>query len=142
MDSIHVEIRPNSFDPWKELARWGGNAAAHAVFIGRVRAIAMDGRPLQALELEYYPGLCERTVSLMVERLQQEHGVGPVLVIHRVGRLSPGEPIVLVAVQADRRGAAQRCSSDLLEALKHGAPFWKREWCGDQGTWLTGNTPL
>ena len=78
----------------------------------------------------------------MAQRLQQEHGVGPVLVIHRVGRLPPGEPIVLVAVQADRRGAAQRCSADLLEELKHGAPFWKREWCGDQGTWLTGNTPL
>ena len=142
MDSIQVEIRSTPFNPWNELARWGGDAAASTVFIGRVRAIAMDGQPLQALELQHYPGLCERLVSSMVQRLQQGHGVGPVLVIHRVGRLPPGEPIVLVAVQADRRGAAQRCSVDLLEELKHGAPFWKREWCGDQGTWLTGNTPL
>ena len=49
---------------------------------------------------------------------------------------------MLVAVQADRRGAAQRCSAALLEQLKHQAPFWKREWCAGQGTWLEANTPL
>ena len=64
------------------------------------------------------------------------------MVLHRVGRLAPGEPIVLVAVQADRRGAAQRCSAALLEQLKHQAPFWKREWCAGQGAWLAANTPL
>lgn len=137
-----VEVRSSAFDPWFELGRWQGDAPACAVFVGRVRATAMDGRPLQALELEHAPGLCEKWIQAMVERLQQEHGAGPVLVLHRVGRLMPGEPIVLVAVQADRRGAAQRCCTALLEALKHHAPFWKREWCADQGTWLTGNTPL
>ena len=76
------------------------------------------------------------------QRLQQEHGAGAILVLHRVGKLAPGEPIVLVAVQADRRGAAQRCSAALLEQLKHQAPFWKREWCAGQGTWLEANTPL
>jgi molybdopterin synthase catalytic subunit len=64
-----------------------------------------------------------------------------VLVLHRHGRLSPGEPIVLVAVAADRRGQALRCGQELLEALKHEAPFWKREWCDGRGTWLQGNTP-
>ena len=79
---------------------------------------------------------------LQLKRLQQEHRTGPILVLHRVGKLAPGEPIVLVAVQADRRGAAQRCSVALLEQLKHQAPFWKREWCAGQGTWLVANTPL
>ena len=78
----------------------------------------------------------------MAQRLQQEHRTGPILVLHRVGKLAPGEPIVLVAVQADRRGAAQLCSAALLEQLKHQAPFWKREWCAGQGTWLEANTPL
>jgi len=137
-----VEIRCTAFDPWHELTHWHGDAAACALFVGRVRSTAMDGRPLQALELEHYPGLCERQIMAMAQRLQCDHDAGPLLVIHRVGRLSPGEPIVLVAVQADRRGAAQRCCNALLEELKHNAPFWKREWCGDQGTWLSGNTPL
>ena len=142
MASIRVEIRPDRLDPWQELAAWNGDAAALAVFVGRVRSTAMDGRPLQALELEHYPGLCERLIIAMAQRLQQEHQAGPMLVLHRVGRLAPGEPIVLVAVQADRRGAAQRCSAALLEQLKHQAPFWKREWCAGQGTWLAANTPL
>ena len=142
MGLIHVEIRLAGFDPWQELAQWSGHEAAAAVFVGRVRSTAMDGRPLQALELEHYPGLCERQITRMAVQLQREHGAGAMLVLHRVGRLIPGEPIVLVAVQADRRGAAQSCSAALLEQLKHHAPFWKREWCADQGIWLEENTPL
>ena len=142
MSSCRVEVCPEPFDPWHQLASWSGDAAAAAIFIGRVRSTTMDGRPLQALELEHFPGLCERQITAMAQRLKQEHNVVSVLVLHRVGRLLPGEPIVLVAVQADRRGAAQRCSSLLLEELKHHAPFWKREWCSDQSTWLTKNTPL
>ncbi|WP_369795445.1 molybdenum cofactor biosynthesis protein MoaE [Synechococcus sp. GFB01] len=69
--------------------------------------------------------------------------VAAVLVRHRIGRVLPGDPIVLVAVAADRRGPAQRCCLELLEALKHQAPFWKREWLADgSGHWLSGNTPL
>jgi len=142
MASIRVEIRSDRLDPWRELQAWDGDAAAQAVFVGRVRGTAMDGRPLQALELEHYPGLCEQLITAMALQLQQEHRTGPILVLHRVGKLAPGEPIVLVAVQADRRGAAQRCSAALLEQLKHQAPFWKREWCAGQGTWLAANTPL
>ena len=118
MATVQVEIRMAAFDPWQELSVWGGHAAASAVFIGRVRATAMDGRVLQALELEHYTGLCERLLEAMAERLQQENRAGPILVLHRVGKLAPGEPIVLVAVEADRRGSAQRCSAALLEQLK------------------------
>lgn len=142
MEGIRVEVRAEAFDPWREMGHWGGDSAAVAVFVGRVRATAMDGQPLQALELEHYPGLCERQIRVMAEQLQRHHGAGAMLVLHRVGRLVPGEPIVLVAVQADRRGTAQRCSAALLEQLKHQAPFWKREWCAGQGTWLAANTPL
>ena len=52
--------------------------------------------------------------------------------VHRVGRILPGEAIVPVAVSAERRGRAQRCAQELLERLKHDAPFWKRESsCGE-----------
>ena len=142
MTGCRVEVCPDPFDPWQQLALWCGDAAAAAIFIGRVRPTTIDGRPLEALELEHFPGLCERQITAMAQRLQQEHQAGPILVLHRVGKLAPGEPIVLVAVQADRRGAAQRCSAALLEQLKHQAPFWKREWCAGQGTWLVANTPL
>lgn len=142
MSCLRVEIRSLPFNPWQELTDWDGDAAASAVFIGRVRGRSANGSPLQALELEHYPGLCEVRLEAMAQTHLNRHGAASLLVLHRVGRLSPGESIVLVAVQADRRGAAQRCCAALLEDLKHHAPLWKREWCGDQGTWLAGNTPL
>jgi len=121
--------------------------AAEAHFIGRVRATTASGEPLQALELEHYPGMTEMQLAQLSQDCRRRHGAVAVLVIHRVGRILPGEAIVLVAVAADRRGPAQRCVQELLERLKHDAPFWKREWsCGEGGsgvgTWVTANTPL
>ena len=116
--------------------------AATAMFMGRVRDVAMDGRPLEVLELSHYPGFCERLIETSARQLLQQHGARSALVLHRVGRLLPGELIVLVAIGADRRGSAQRCCAALLESLKHDAPFWKREWSHGLGTWLAENTPL
>ena len=140
--AVEVEIQAQSFEPWRRLEQWCVGAAAHAVFLGSVRSEDQLGVPLDALELVHYPGMCERRIHDDAERIRQAHGADRVLVLHRVGRLPPGEPIVLVAVSADRRGAAQRCCSAVLEALKHDAPFWKREWRGGEGVWLAGNTPL
>lgn len=117
-------------------------APAESHFIGRVRGYTSAGEPLEALELEHYPGMCERQLEALARDGAERHGVQAVLVIHRVGRILPGEAIVLVAVAADRRGQAQRCGQELLEALKHEAPFWKREWSGGRGSWIEANTPL
>jgi len=145
-----VRLHPVPFEPLEELAAWqallsgsaDGAPAAECQFIGRVRGTTATGAPLEALELEHYPGMTEARLLEIATDGARRHGVEAVLLVHRVGRLLPGEAIVLVAVAADRRGAAQRCCQELLEALKHEAPFWKREWSGGHGSWLTGNTPL
>ena len=116
--------------------------AAESLFVGRVRATAADGAPLLALELEHYPGMTERQLNQLAQACCRRHGVSHCRIAHRIGRVLPGEAIVLVAIGADRRGPAQRCCSELLEALKHDAPFWKREWRADGSShWITGNTP-
>ena len=56
MTGCRVEVCPDPFDPWQQLALWSGDAAAAAIFIGRVRPTTMDGRPLEVLELEHFPG--------------------------------------------------------------------------------------
>lgn len=117
--------------------------AAMALFVGRVRGTTAAGLPLDALELEHYPGMSERGLEQLARSCAQRHQVWAVGVTHRVGTIFSGEAIVVVAVFADRRGPAQRCCQELLEALKHEAPFWKREWLADgRGHWLGGNTPL
>ena len=90
MTGCRVEVCPDPFDPWQQLALWNGDYAAAVIFIGRVRPTTIDGRPLEALELEHFAGLCERQITAMAQRLQQEHQAGPILVLHRVGKLAPG----------------------------------------------------
>jgi molybdopterin synthase catalytic subunit len=135
-----IELLAQPFEPLQALAAWQLPLPAEAHFIGRVRATTASGAPLEALELEHYPGMTERQLAQLAEGCLQRHGVAAALVVHRVGRILPGEAIVLVAVAADRRGPAQRCGQELLEALKHEAPFWKREWSGGVGCWVEGNT--
>ncbi len=143
-DEVQIVIHDQAISGVVQLDDWLRSQmdAATAIFMGRVRDVAMDGRPLEALELSHYPGLCERLIEASARQLLQHHGCRSVLVLHRVGRLLSGELIVLVAVSADRRGPAQRCCAALLEALKHDAPFWKREWSNGVGTWLSENTAL
>ena len=117
--------------------------AAESHFVGRVRPSDANDAPLTALELEHYPGMTEACIASLAAAAASRHGATAVLVKHRIGLVLPGDPIVLVAVAADRRGPAQRCCQELLEALKHEAPFWKREWHADgSSAWITGNTPL
>lgn len=144
---IAVQLLEAPFEPLELLAAWqrslgAAGTAAESHFIGRVRGSTASGAPLEALELEHYPGMSEAQLRTIAEACGAHHGAGAVLVAHRVGRIAPGEAIVLVAVQADRRGPAQRCLQELLEDLKHHAPFWKREWSGGSGTWVAGNSPL
>jgi molybdopterin synthase catalytic subunit len=146
--TLHLHAEP--FEPLEALAQWqreletalDARPAAESSFVGRVRGSTGAGSPLEALELEHYPGMTERQLEALARRAAAHPGVAAVLVRHRVGRVRPGEAIVLVAVAADRRGPAQRCSQELLEALKHEAPFWKREWSGGEGRWVPGNTPF
>jgi molybdopterin synthase catalytic subunit len=145
---LSIELHAEPFEPYAALNAWQEQlaarlpapAAAEASFVGRVRGSTAAAEPLQALELEHYPGMTERQLQALAGAAAARHGVAAVLVRHRIGRLQPGEAIVLVAVAADRRGPAQRCAQDLLEALKHEAPFWKREWNGGAGRWVRGNT--
>ncbi len=147
---LNLSLHPEGFDPCQHLERWqaalnpdpADAPAATALFIGRVRGRTAADKPLEALELEHYPGMTEAQIQRLAASCAERHRVLAVLVAHRVGRVLPGEAIVLVAVAADRRGPAQRCCAELLEALKHEAPFWKREWSGGRGVWVEGNTPL
>jgi len=145
---LRIRLWNGTFDPLANLAAWqeelpgeSSPAAAEAHFIGRVRNTTAAGEPLEALELEHYPGMTELQIKRLAAACARRHGLAAVRVDHRVGRIAPGEAIVLVAVRADRRGPAQRALMELLEAIKGEAPFWKREWSAGRGRWV-GNTPL
>ena len=94
-----------------------------ASFVGLCRAD--DG--LQALVLEHYPGMTERAIAGIAAEACARWPLSGCTVVHRVGRIHPGEPIVLVLTASAHRAAALESCAFLIDWLKTGAPFWKRE---------------
>ncbi len=117
-----------NFDAGAELARLGGeDTGGLASFIGIVRAKTADGRRLTALTLEHYPGMTEKAVTGIAAEAVQKFSLTGCTVIHRVGRLSPGDDIVFVAAAAPHRAAALQAVAFIIDYLKTAAPFWKCE---------------
>ncbi len=127
-----VKLAPSPFDPWRELVAYQrerltpGAFGATSVFVGTMRDFN-QGDPIEAMFLEHYPGMTERELERMAEEARKRWEVLGLLLIHRVGDILPGEPIVLIATWAAHRQEAFGACRFLIEALKSSAPFWKRE---------------
>lgn len=141
-----VLLREAPFDPWAELAahqdarlRPGGHGAT-AAFVGTMRDFN-EGATVERLFLEHYAGMTERELERIVAAAADRHGLADALVVHRVGAIDPGEPIVLVATWSAHRAAAFDACREIMEALKSTAPFWKREHTGSGERWVERNTP-
>jgi molybdopterin synthase catalytic subunit len=121
-----VRVQREDFDPGAEaeaLARGRTDVGAVVSFIGYCRD---EGGSLAALELEHYPGMAEEEVARAMREAEARWPLLGATVIHRYGRITPGERIVLVAVAAAHRGAAFAAAEMLMDYLKTRAPFWKR----------------
>lgn len=141
-----IELRETSFDPWQRLVEHQGQRlgdagfGATAVFVGTMRDFN-EGEPVGEMFLEHYPGMTERQLAGIVDECRAGYDILETLVIHRVGRIVPGEPIVLVAVWSAHRAEAFTVCRALMEALKERAPFWKREHTAAGKRWVAQNTP-
>jgi len=143
---VPVEIREQAFDPWRELAGReaaagpaAGSFGATAVFVGTMRDFN-EGDAVAGLTLEHYPGMTEKHLERICREARERWPLEDCLVIHRVGALQPGEPIVLIAVWSAHRGAAFEACRFLIEDLKSRAPFWKKEATPGGERWVERNT--
>lgn len=145
--ALDVRVVEAPFDPWASMAALapppdgtGATAGATAVFVGTMRDFN-DGSPVSGMYLEHYPGMTERQLRRIVRESCRRRGIQQALVIHRVGEIRPGETIVLVATRSGHRGEAFAACREILEQLKHEAPFWKKEILPDGGSrWVRSNT--
>jgi molybdopterin synthase catalytic subunit len=137
-----VRIQEADFDVAAELTALQGartDIGAVASFVGCVRGQTHgNGREddVSALTLEHYPGMTERAIEAMIVEAEARFGVQGALVIHRVGRLLPGERIVLVAVASSHRRDAFQACEFLMDYLKTHAPFWKKETTPQGERWV------
>jgi molybdopterin synthase catalytic subunit len=132
---IATRVQAEAFDAGAEaaaLAAGRSDVGAIVSFTGLVRAD--DG--LVALTLEHYPAMTARQLAAIAAEAWARWPLLGGTVIHRHGRLLPGEPIVLVAIASAHRGAAFAAAEFLMDWLKTRAPFWKQEDRGDERRWV------
>ncbi len=129
-----VAIQEADFDVGAEIAALSaGDAEAGAVasFVGLVR-----GGEVAAMTLEHYPGMTEQALTEIIAQARERWEVRRVRVIHRVGKLLPGERIVFVGVASSHRHDAFAACEFIMDYLKTQAPFWKKEETSAGGRWV------
>ena len=133
-----VSVEREDFDIAAEMARLSGadpDIGAVVSFTGLVRQMTQAG-PITAMELEHYPGMTERALEDIVAEARVRWPLQGVRVIHRYGRLKPGERIVLVLTASRHRQAAFEAAEFLIDYLKTRAPFWKKEDHAGGASWV------
>lgn len=133
-----IRVQAEDFDLAAEVARIGSGRAdvgAVVTFSGLCRD---EGGTLSALELEHYPGMAEAELSRIASEAAERWPLTGLTVIHRYGKILPGDNIVLVVTASAHRQAAFDAASFLMDFLKTRAPFWKREHRKDDkpGEWV------
>ena len=138
-----IRVQRERFDIGAEIAafsRGSGRIGGVATFVGLVRDYLGEqpegAPPVHALTLDHYPGMTERQLARIEAEARKRWDLADALVIHRIGRMEPGEPIVLVCTASAHRTAALESCAFLIDWLKTKAPFWKREETPDGDHWV------
>ncbi len=124
-----VAVQTEPFDTGAEIAaltEGRTDVGGLGCFIGLVRG-GDPADPITAMTLEHYPGMTEAAIQRIAAGAEHRWSLSGCTIIHRIGRLTPGEPIVLVLATAPHRQAALDATHYLIDWLKTDAPFWKRE---------------
>jgi molybdopterin synthase catalytic subunit len=133
---MRLSVQETAFDPGAEANAFAAavqGAGAVVTFAGLVRD---NGGALAAMEIEHYPGMTEKAISAMMDQAMDRFRLADALVIHRHGRLAPGEVIMMVATASAHRADAFAAAEFLMDYLKSRAPFWKKEIGADGAEWV------
>lgn len=135
---MKILVQADPFELGAEVAamsRGRTDIGAIASFVGLARDMN-TGSGVTAMTLEHYPGMTEKALAALVDDACSRWTLLDVTVIHRVGRLLPGDPIVLVAVAGSHRGEAFAACEFIMDYLKTQAPFWKKEETTEGERWV------
>ena len=141
---MRVSVQEADFDVGAEteaLTAGRPDVGAVASFVGYVRADKLAGenvaeQAVSAMTLEHYPGMTEKSLEAIVAEAESRWSLLGVRVIHRFGRLVPGDRIVFVGVAGSHRGEAFAACEFIMDYLKTRAPFWKKEDTPEGGRWV------
>ena len=134
----NIRVQRESFDLAEEsrlLTAGRTDIGGVVSFVGYCRD---EGERLAALELEHYPGMAEDEIARIAREASARWPLLGLTIVHRHGKIAPGEPIVLVLAASEHRQAAFEAASFLMDYMKTRAPFWKKEHRtdGTEGDWV------
>lgn len=135
---MSVRIQQGPFEAGLEMEALRGNDArvgALVSFTGYVREFNGESA-ITRMTLEHYPGMTEKALERLEAEARRRWDLLDIAIIHRVGTLEPGDPIVLVCVSSAHRGEAFQACEFLMDALKTQAPFWKKETTPEGARWV------
>jgi molybdopterin synthase catalytic subunit len=138
MRDPEVSIQQAPFDTGaviERLCSGDPGVGAVATFVGVCRDMN-DGSGVSDMTLEHYPGMTESAIKAIIDEASKRWSLRACEVVHRVGRLAPTEPIVLVAVASAHRGDAFAACEFIMDLLKTEAPFWKKETTPQGERWV------
>ena len=131
-----VRVQTEDFDVGAESrALQAETVGGIALFVGTVRGLSSDDG-VTAMTLEHFPGMTESELERIEAEARARWPLEEVTIIHRVGRLVPGEQIVMVGTASAHRKAAFESAEFIMDFLKTDAPFWKAEERGDEKRWV------
>ena len=131
-----IRVQREAFDLSEESRRLTEGRTDIGAIVSFTGYCRDEGGTLAALELEHYPGMAEEEIARIARQASERWPLGGLTIIHRYGRIAPGEPIVLVLTASEHRQAAFEAASFLMDFLKTRAPFWKKEQRGDGENWV------
>ena len=131
-----VAVQSAPFDLGAEVAAFTAEVRGAGAVVSFTGLVRDEGGTLSGMEIEHYPGMTEKAIAGIVEDAVRRWSLVDALVIHRHGRLGPGEPIMMVATAAPHRGDAFGAAEYLMDYLKSRAPFWKKELGAGGEAWV------
>jgi len=124
------------FEPGALLAEFSAGRSETGAIVSFTGLARAEAGGVEALELEAYPGFTDTAIAEMAEQARARFDLQDVMVVHRVGRIAPGEAIVFVATAAAHRRAAFEAADQLMDYLKSRAPFWKKSHGRGGARWI------
>lgn len=135
---LSVAVQSEDFDLGREytaLLSDDRGIGAIVAFVGTVRDLNLAA-DVVALELEHYPGMTEKSLSKILDAAVERWSLQGARIVHRFGKMYPGDQIVLVLTASAHRGDAYEANNFIMDYLKTEAPFWKKEWTPDGPRWI------
>ncbi len=135
---LSVAIQSEDFDlghEYSALLAHDRGIGAIVAFVGTVRDLNL-AEDVVALELEHYPGMTEKSLRKILDTAAERWSLQGARIVHRIGKMYPGDQIVLVLTACAHRGDAYEANNFIMDYLKTEAPFWKKEWTPEGPRWI------